>query len=326
MVGVDDHRRVLQIALAVQVAQLAQVLIVIVGQRPAILVHRAAQDGVGQRVALAVYLPLGEQEGVGVLGRQYGVHHHRQVAAGGVLHAHRHVQPAGDEPVLLILHRARADGYIGEDVGQIVIVLRIQQLIRAGKAGLLQHPYVHPPYGDKPLEHVRLGVGVRLVQHALIAVAGGPGLVAVDPGHDEYLLLHPLLQRTQAAHILQHRVLPVGGARPDQQHQPVVLPCDDRPDLAVVFLFLPGQRLRHRIHILDSLRCGQLAPELHIHTSLSFLLSLCAVSFPARRLTAGCPRSGPAPSVCQKRRASSCSRPPPRGWSPPAMRTAPPAP
>ena len=265
MVGVDDHRRVFQSALGIKLPELAQILVVVVGQRAPVFVHRPPENGVGQGIALAVYLPLGEQERMGMLGGQDGVHHHRQVAAGGVLHAHRHVQSAGDEPVLLILHRARADGRIGENVGQVVIVFRIQQLVRAGKSSLLQHLHVYFPDGDKPLQDVRLAVWIGLVQHSLIPVAGGAGLVAVDPGNDKELVLHPLLQRLKPRRIFQHGVLPVSGARADEQHQPLVLPGDDGLYLPIVFLFLPRHLLRHRIHILDSLRRRQFTFEFHVH-------------------------------------------------------------
>ena len=124
---------------------------------------------------------------------------------------------------------------------------------------------MHLADGDQPLEHVRLTVGIGLVQHALVPVAGGAGLVAVNAGDDEDRVLHPLLQCPEPRRVLQHGVLPVGGAGADEQHQPLILPGDDGAYLPVVFLLLPRQLLRDGVHVLDGLWGGQLTFEFHVH-------------------------------------------------------------
>ena len=55
----------------------------------------------------------------------------------GIFHAAGHVESADCQPVLLILHRAGADGHIGTEGHPRNPVFRIQHLIRRGKPGLL---------------------------------------------------------------------------------------------------------------------------------------------------------------------------------------------
>ena len=197
VVRVDDDGGMLQTALAVELAQLAQILVVVVRQGAAVFVHRAAQDGVGEGVALAAHLPLGEEERVPVLGGLDGVHHDRQVAARGVLHADGDVEPAGDETVLLILDGTRADSDVGENVRQVQAVFRVEQLVRAGKARLLEYLDVHFARRDQTLENVRVAVRVGLVEHALVARAVGARLVRVDARDDQDLILDLFLQGTR---------------------------------------------------------------------------------------------------------------------------------
>ena len=86
------------------------------------------------------------------------------------------------------------------------MVLRIEHFVGAGKTGLLQGAQVQFPYRDQPLEEVGVGNGVRLVEHTLVAGAGGAGLVCVN-------------QRAEACDIIDDGVFAVGGAGAhDQQH------------------------------------------------------------------------------------------------------------
>ena len=152
---------------------------------------------------------------VGVLGGLDGVHHHRQVAAGGIFHAHGNVQAAGDEAVLLVLHRAGADGRVGKDVREVIVILRVQQLICAGKARLLQHLHVHFADGDEAVEQVRLAVGIRLVKHALVAVAGGTGLVGVDSRNQDQAVRYLVVDFCKTVDIIADRILVICRAGTD---------------------------------------------------------------------------------------------------------------
>ena len=104
VIGVDDHSGVLQAAFCVHLTQLAQILIMVIGEGLAVLVHPPAQHAMNQRIALAFHFPAAVAEHVTCLRRPHGIQHHGQVAAGGVFHAYGQVQPAGGQPVLLVFH------------------------------------------------------------------------------------------------------------------------------------------------------------------------------------------------------------------------------
>ena len=78
------------------------------------------------------------------------------------------------------------------------------------------------PDGNQAFQHIRGGVGVRLVEQTLVARAGGPGLVGVDTRDDEQLVFHLFLDGDQAGDIIQNAVLPVGRAGADDQGQTAV--------------------------------------------------------------------------------------------------------
>ena len=223
MVGVDDDGGILQLRLLpVQLAEQQKVLEVIVWVGLAVLVHIAPQDGVGVGVPLGVHLPVAVDEGVPPPGRGDGVHHDGQVSGGGVFHAHRDLDAAGGQAVLLVFHAAGAHGHIGQQIIQIFVILGVEHFIRAGEAGLLQHAKMHFPYGDEAVEHVGLLLRVRLVEHTLVASAGGAGLVGVHPGNDENTLLHPLRRVPQPGHVVEDAVLPIRRAGPDDEQEPLV--------------------------------------------------------------------------------------------------------
>ena len=119
-----------------------------------------------------------------ILRRMDGIQHNRKVSAGGVLHAYRNVDAAGYQTVLLVLHGAGADGDIGKKIFYIGKVLRVQHLVSCGHAGLLDGTDVHMAQGDDACQRVRLLLRIRLMHDTLVAVAGGTGLVGVDPGDD----------------------------------------------------------------------------------------------------------------------------------------------
>ena len=246
----------------------------IVGMRIAARIHVAAQNRMGQRVALALHLPVAVDEGVRGLRRLQRVHHHREIAARGVLHAHGDVDAARGQPVLLVLDRTRTHGHVGEQVGEILVVLRVEHLVGAGESGLVESPDVQFPDGDEALEHVGSGARVRLVEHALVAGAGGAGLVGVDAGHDDYLVGHLLLHPAQARDVVDHGVLPVGGAGSYHQQQFVALAGEHLAYLLVVALLRALPLLGNRVHLLDFLRDDELALENHVHISFSLCRNL----------------------------------------------------
>lgn len=116
MIAVQNQAGIAQLRGGVQIAQTGQIFVVVVGVGDAVLVHIAPQDGVGQGIAGALYLPVAVAEGVGVLSRVNGVHHYGEIAAGGILHTHGNIKTAGGQPVLLVFHRPGSHCHIGKEV------------------------------------------------------------------------------------------------------------------------------------------------------------------------------------------------------------------
>ena len=168
-------------------------------------------------ITVGMALPAAVDEIVLVLCCQNTVHHDSQVPAGGVLHTDRALNCAGSQSVLLVLHAAGADRHIAQKVVQIFVVLRIEHLVRAYKSCLLHRAHVQFACSDDPLKEIGLRVGIRLVDQPLVAFAGRPGLVRVNAGDNEDLVLHLFPQRHKPGYIVNNALLIVSRAGPDDQ-------------------------------------------------------------------------------------------------------------
>ena len=83
------------------------------------------------------------------------------------------------------------------------------------------------PDGNQPLEHIRGGIGVGLMQHPLVACTGGAGLVGIHPGNHQNPISYLLLKRPQPVHIVHHAGLLVSRARTDDQNNAVIFTGED---------------------------------------------------------------------------------------------------
>ena len=218
----------------------------------------------GKGIAGGIHLPAPVDEGVGVLGGHDGIEHDGNVPAGGVFHAYGNVNAAGGQTVLLIFDTPRAHRHVREQVGKIAVIVRVEHFVGGGKAGACQHIGVQAADGDDALQHIGGFPGVGLVQKPLIAVAGGAGLVGVDPGNQNQLVRHRFLQFCQPLAVFQHRVFPIGRAWTDDQHHFAAFSGENVGN----FLVPAGFDLRkfggQGVLLLDLLGNGQFALENHI--------------------------------------------------------------
>ena len=222
-------------------------------------------------------LPSPVDKGVAVLRRMDGIHHDRVISAGGILHACRDFHPAGREPVLLVLHGPGSDRHIGKEIIQIFVVFRIQHLIGAGQTGLLDHAHMELSGGDNASEHIRFFLRIRLMQQALIAVSGRPGLIGVDPGDDHNMILYLFLDIGKAPQIIHDTDFIVRGAGAYDQQELIAPAGKDLSDLRISLLFDPVHISGQGIHLLDLHRDRQLPFKIHIHNQISLRCSLPAV-------------------------------------------------
>ena len=166
--------------------------------------------------------------------------------------------------MLLVFHTPGTHGGVGEQIADVAVVGGIEHLVGGAQACGGQYLGVEPPDGDDTLQHVLLALRVGLVQQAFVALSGGPGLVGVDPGDQNEPVADLLLQSRQPGAVVQHRVLPVGGAGADEEHQPIRAAGENLCDLPVPHRLGPGEKLGQGIAFLDLLGDRELAVEVHI--------------------------------------------------------------
>lgn len=135
MVGIYDDAGVFESFGHINVVELYQILVVVVGATLAEVVYVTSENGMGVGITVGLYFPASVQKGVGTLGCHDAVHHDGEVAAGGVFHTDRDPDTAGCQAVLLVLYRACADSRVGQDIGDITVIFRVQHFICTGHAG-----------------------------------------------------------------------------------------------------------------------------------------------------------------------------------------------
>ena len=244
MVTVDDRGGVLQIALAVQLEQADEILIVVVGDAGAVLVHAAAQDAVGERVAARRDVAAAVQEAMPRLRRLHRVEHDGEVAAGRVLHADGDIHAARRQAVLLVLHRARAHRLIGEEVVEVAAVFGIEHLVRRGQAALGDGADMQLADGDDAVQKIGRLVGAGLVQHPLVALPRRARLVGVDARDDDELVREPLLHGDEAGDVFADGILAVRRTGPDDDEELVGCAGKDVADGGVAPRFDLGELRR----------------------------------------------------------------------------------
>ena len=112
MVAVHDDSGIRVVAFRIKVGKAPEILVVVVRMAGAVAVDVTAQDGVGIGVSLAGDIPVAVDERMAVLCGVDGIHHHGEVAAGGILHSHGDVEPARHKPVLLVLDAPGAHRHV----------------------------------------------------------------------------------------------------------------------------------------------------------------------------------------------------------------------
>ena len=269
VVAVDDRRWVgVAGVLGVALSQALEVLVVVVGVGAAIEADVAAHDSVRERVAIALDLPVAEDEALVSLGSVNRVEHDGGGTGGGILHAHGYRNAARHQAMLLVLDRARAHGNVAQQVDEVLVVGRVEHLVSGEEARLLDDAQVHVADGLDALEQVVGSLGVGVVQQTLVTGALSARLVGVDARNDDELVLDLLGGFGKAVHVLKYRVLAVGRARADDEHLACILAGKDFGDLGIECLLFGGKLGRKRHFLADLHGDRQLAFEFHGHRGL----------------------------------------------------------
>ena len=199
------------------------------------------------------------------LRRNDSIHHHAQITAGGVLHAHRRFNAAGRQSVLLILHRARTNSDVRKQIGEIAIILRIEHFIRTGKIIIPQCRQMQITNGYDTLIHIRLRFRIGLMQHALVSLSSRSRLIGVNSWDNNHLIRNLLIQLAESGHILKHRFLMIRRARTDYKNKLITASIKRRSDLAIALCLDLHHTLRQRKFFLDLFGNRKLSVEIHAH-------------------------------------------------------------
>ena len=240
------------------------------------LVYRASQNGVSQRIPGTMDLAGTENEVVGQLGGHNGVEHYRQIAAGRVFHSNRDVASAGYQAVELILHGPCSYGDIRHNIGKIVQIFRIEHLICGGKSCFPQNTHVHMANRQNSLKHIRLFFRIRLMNHAHVALAGSPRLIGVNSGYNNQAVLCLFLNLYQTVNVVYHRVLIICGTGADNYDKLVTFPRKDFSQFLILLLLLLGEIGSQRKLFPDDIRRGKTADKCERHFKV-YLHSKCMI-------------------------------------------------
>ncbi len=91
--------------------------------------------------------------------------------------------------------------------------------------------------GYKTFQNIGACQRIGLVEHSLVTGSGGSRLVGIYAGYYDYLLLNLLLERSETAYIINHRILAISRTGTNYQDQFVRFAAERLFDVAVI-LFL----------------------------------------------------------------------------------------
>ena len=152
-------------------------------------------------------------------------------------------------------------------------------------------------YGDDTLEHIGSAVGIGLMKHSLVAVAGSARLVCINPRYNKYFILYLVGCPAKAGNIVKHRLAAVRGAGTYYQNKLIGVARKNFLKLGIPFLLNPRHLLGNGIVSFYLLRNRKLAKKFHIHILLFSPILFCQSAY-AFRLKAASSR------VCHRGRRS----------------------
>ena len=110
-----------------------------------------------------------------------------------------------------------------------------------------------------------VGLGIRLMEHALITLTGGSGLVGVDPGNQNEFIGNLLIQSAESGDVFQNWFFMICRAGTDDQQEFIGFTFKDFADLSVPLSLYSYHSFAERELLFDFLGDGKLSLEIHIH-------------------------------------------------------------
>ena len=206
MVGIDKDTGIFKSALHIDIVQMYQIFVVVVGAALAEIINVAAQNRVGIRITVGLDFPASVEEGMTTLGSYDTVHHNGEVTTGRVLHADRNTDTAGGQTMLLVLYGTGTDRCVGQDIGDITVIFRVKKLVGTGQAGFTDRTGMQITDLDQTLKHIRSLIRIGLVHQTFVTGAGGTRFVCIDTRDNKKLVLDLLLHFGETVGIIKYRI------------------------------------------------------------------------------------------------------------------------
>lgn len=149
----------------------------------------------------------------------------------------RNVDAGNSQTVLLVFYGTCADRNIGENIGQIAPVGRIQHFVCRSQISLFYYTHMHFTHGDQAVQQVRLSFRVRLMNDTFVAFTCGTRFVGIDTRDDDQFVGYFVGNLCQTVIVLQNSVFVVCGARSYDNKKFIGIPGKDFCDFSVTLFF-----------------------------------------------------------------------------------------
>ena len=244
----------------------------VVGGASACVVNVSAKNRVGIRIAVCGNLPTTVNKCVSGLCGNDRVHHNTKIAARGVLHSNRNADAACGQSVLLVLNRTCSNRNVGKKVRKVTVILGVQHFVSAGEIVVAQSCHMKLTDGNDALVHIRLFLGIGLMQHSLVALTRGSRLVRVNTGDDNDLICYLLLHSAKAGNVFKNRLAVISGARSDHEKKLIGATVKYSANSFVSCSFYLLHTLGEWIFFLNLLGNRKLSVEIHLHFYLPLFI------------------------------------------------------
>ena len=171
--------------------------------------------------------------------------------------------------MLLVFNRTRTYSLIAQNIIEVAAIFRIQHLIGGGESAFGHGANMYVANRLNASRQIGRGLGVWLVQHALVALSRSARLIGVNARNNQQLVRNLARKLAQAARVFAHSVFVIGRAGADD-HEKLVR--DARKYVANLSIALGLQSLQfwcERQFFFNLRRIGQ--RRIHVHSHEEFL-------------------------------------------------------
>ena len=117
-------------------------------------------------------------------------------------------------------------------------------------------------------QHVRLFLRIRLMNHSLIPLTCGSGLIGIDARNQNQFVFYLFLHPTQAVDIIADSIFIISGTGPDDDQKFITFSCEHLTDHLISLRLDFRNSICNGIFRPDSLRCRQLFFKCKTHIFL----------------------------------------------------------